>query len=342
MPSQASSAASSCSIAGQVEVVGGFVEDEAVRPSCDEEGELGSGPFARGQRRRRAQRREMAEPELGEQRTRLGRRAWPVRRAPTKASSKTAHPSENRCRSWPSSPNTTEGPTQRSPASSGTAPSTAPRGWTSRCRWDRRWRVGRPIAPRGRGDRAASRPARSTAPDSRTTTSPLRRARARSRRSCQGSKGFSTGLETCQGLLGDPDLGGLLLAAVDPEVPLRLVAVLRVAPSLGDADSPPTGAGPLALAKPVPLGDVARVGLLGVSAGRGLGLEIGGEAPAVRRGAMRRLVDVDDRGDDPFEELPVVADDRPARLGVRRGTRSSRSRPSKSRSLVGSSRRRRS
>src|SRR2546423_15704073 len=68
------------------------------------------------------------------------------------------------------------------------------------------------------------------------------------------------GVEAGQGVLGDLHLAGLLLGAVDEEVPLRLVVVLG--PLLGGADTRlrPRTLGAEALGQAIALGRVAVVG----------------------------------------------------------------------------------
>ena len=119
------------------------------------------------------------------------------------------------------------------------------------------------------------------------------------------------------------------------------VLVVVAGPLDGAADRPRRvqarcAAGPLA--EVVALADVPAVGLLGVAPGQSLLVEVGQPAALVTRGAVGVLVELEHARDRPLEERPVVADhDQPAsRSSTKRSRRSS---PSKSRSLVGSSRR---
>ena len=217
-----------------------------------------------------------------------------------------------------------------------------PGAWSSRCRWDRRWPDGRPSAPRDRRGPSCQSPRRTTAPDRRATTSPLRRAIVRSRWRSQASQGFSTGVEPRQRLLGDADLRGLLLGAVEPEVPLRLVPVLRVTPLLGDPAH-----------RPLPLGALPRA-QAGPARPRSPGTppRHGAEpSPWPRespRSPRRSVVTRCDDSSMSTTEVTIrsrkarswLTTTRPPRRLERKSSR--RSSPSKSRSFVGSSSRRRS
>ena len=169
-----------------VEVVRRLVEDEAVDAARGEERET----------RRACARPVRAKTPRGGRRRRRGRTSRGVC-APSRCRSRgrrraAAAPPESAARSCSSSPSTTPGPCQRVPATSGSRPRSASRSVV----------LPLPFLPAiaSRSPQFTSRssgpsrnaPRSTTAPSSRTTTSPLRAAGARPRRSSHGSYGFST------------------------------------------------------------------------------------------------------------------------------------------------------
>ena len=181
-----------------------------------------------------------AQSELGQQRTCLVGRATRWRRGSSSTSGSAAAK-----RAWPGRARrtTTPGPIQRSPVVERQPPEDHRRGASS-CppRSARGSRAGRPSRARDRSGPSCQLPRRTRRRSSRATTSPLRARRCEVEMELPGFEGFVDRREALEGAFGDAHLGGLLLGAVDPEVPLRLVVVLRVLRCLGARPSRPTGA----------------------------------------------------------------------------------------------------
>ena len=322
----------------QVEVVGRLVEHQQVDAARLQQRQRRPGPLARRQRRRRPQHVVGPQAELGQQRAHLGRR--PGRARPRRTRRAAARRRGTAPRAWSTSPTTTPGPSaalpvvERQPAEQrGRAASTCPT----------------PLAPviatRSRPvdlqvDRAEGEVA-----------APHHRAAQRGDDRAGAGRGgdlhpqlplLARLLDHLQPLdqpLGLPGLGGLLLASPrrgtcgrSCRCPVALRRALRTPFSIqarcmrARASSAGPGVG------------VLLVVLAGVPAGDLALLQVG------RRSRRRRRVTCcwarsssTTRVDGAGEELAVVADHARCRRAGPSTNRSSRSRPSRSRSLVGSS-----
>src|SRR5436305_6721434 len=116
-------------------------------------------------------------------------------------------------------------------------------------------------------------------------------------------------VQTIERLLGDPDLRRLLLGAVHEEVALRLVVVLRSLREVARTLHRPLPLFTGAVLETPALGDVVRIGNLGVAAGGGSLLQIGGPTALETPATMALLVELEHGGDRALEKGTVVGHD---------------------------------
>ena len=286
VPDHVARACSSCSMAGEVEVVGRLVEHQPVGADAMQQRQRGPGPLARRQRVGRPGHVVGAEPELGQQRPGLGQRQPGLGQEPRRAGS--AEPCEAASGPGRARRPRHRGPSRRSPAVSGSRPSSAS---TS---VDLPAPLG-PTTPPGRPSRPPGRPGRAE-------RAPLRRRRsarrADHRRRCARPSPAQPQLPALEGLVHHLQPLQRLVGPGRPCPPSSprsgmLWWRMFLSGSLG-----PLGLGD-ALGRPLPVcwrwaraswspgGGVAGVGLLGVAAGRGPLVEVGQPAAVEACGAVR-------------------------------------------------------
>ena len=142
----------------QVEVVGGLVQHQEVDPQGLEHGQLGPGPLAGRERAGRPGDVVGVQPELGQQRPRLGLgEPAPVDDRADQVAIR---------RRWPAGPGPAPRPPRSDPATGRRRPGAGgraapPPAWTYRSRWPRSGPPARPSRSRGRAGPSGTSPARS-------------------------------------------------------------------------------------------------------------------------------------------------------------------------------------
>ena len=303
VPSNVSSAASSCSIAGRSRWFVGSSSTSRLAPLCHQQGERRPRPLARRQRRRRPGDVVGDEAELGQQRAHVaGVRAGGVlerpqqRRRPVEPVARLLDLADDHAR------------TDRPPP--GDELDAAEQGVDQR-------RLARAVGAdecdplagadeRGRSVRAGTSRARTTAPSSRATTSPLRPGDCTCNRSCHGSRGLSTA--------SSRSIARSVRAARPASCSVWLILKARMflsgSSALRTFDRPCDAHSRSRCARPSERAAL-RVVVLEPLPRRPPGdlplVEVGLPAAAVVGGAVGELVELDDVGDGPGEERAVVA-----------------------------------